>query len=313
MRLNFQLHSETDQSLNLKGQKTRIHLEELNSEVWSSMKLHQYGIGIGYGQKYYVLPLLIIPHLFYSLVRQKVITTSTIYFSKGQIHFPIIKVGGLQVTITPISRKENWTMLKKNLQRIHSHKNIWQTLENIRDWFIKSFKGKSILLNRLIYRKGGIVIEELTSGVRIRPLVSGLVWIQTKTGISSTSIMKPDRLLITTQGLLTRSLIDTTTFNQRSAILQELNGSVSSPKEESTSHKPIRKSEHNITHGADLELRKLLKDLNAYLGKQCQCKGCQTLMLEGILRYSSSPLAKMLYVNLKPTVGKKKALHKRKT
>ena len=100
------------------------------------------------------------------------------------------------------------------------------------------------------------------------------------------------------------------------AIPLVLNGLVSSPKEESTSPQPTKKSEPTSTHGLDSELRRLLKDSNNY--QVIQCRQCNKIYKMSISRgvcqnCLSLALASRLSESLKPTDGKKRASRKPKT
>src|SRR3990167_1528265 len=200
-------------------------------------------------------------------------------------------------------------MPRPNLPKIHLLRSILQTLESLRDLYLKTFKEKSTHLNHLQLMKAGKDLGVLTLDQPILQLVSGLQWTRTKTGSYLMNITKHDKQLTITQVLLTLNQ-QVNLSSQAMVIRLASNGYKNLPKEESISHKPIKKLEHNSTVGLDSELRRYLRNLRSHPDislkiEQKMKKDCQHF-LSLIHAYKPSK-------NLKPTAGKKKALLKLKT
>src|SRR3990167_611621 len=202
-------------------------------------------------------------------------------------------------------------MLKKNSQRIHSHRNIWQTLESIQDWFTKSFKGKFMLSNHLTYLTDGWYIDEWTSEVLILQHVSGLRLTMTTTGSSMMNTMKQTKQSTIMQALSIPVLADQ--LQRLMVTLVEPNGSASSPKEEYILHRQTKKSVQISTHGLDTELRKFLKNLSRFRERWWYRVDNATLAREVPQVFSFFDTVRIPLENLKPTDGKKKASRKHKT
>src|SRR3990167_7349887 len=109
MKLNYLSRLKTALLSNLKGLKTLTLLEVLSLEGLSLMKLQAYEIGIGFGQKYYVLRLLTMKALLYLFQHRKDITISLISTKKGngvgKGIVAIINPGALPVSIIHIFKR----------------------------------------------------------------------------------------------------------------------------------------------------------------------------------------------------------------
>src|SRR3990167_8894893 len=208
-------------------------------------------------------------------------------------------------------------MPKKNLQKTHSNRSIWQTLGSILAWFTRSSKGKPMSWSPLKSLTLGPSTVELTSDRLILRQFFGWRLMAMRISTSSMSITPLGKPSITTRELLTQ--IDSLKESLKpSATHLALNGYQSSPKEESTSPRPIKKSVQTSTHGSGTALKKWLRLLSYYQGIACQvcgawqktvdyrtkrvCPDCLYSILVSIQSESSKPIA-----------GKKKASHKRKT
>src|SRR3990167_781625 len=147
-------------------------------------------------------------------------------------------------------------MRGENLQKTLLLKNTLRTLGSIRDWFTKTFKGKSMLLNRLTYPRVAVRedIGDLISARQILPPYFGYGLTPTKTGLFTMSITKRGKPLITMLELSTANL------NNLLRLLTEIqvapSGSRSSPKEASTSPQPTKKQAPTSTRGSDSVLRR---------------------------------------------------------
>ena len=205
-------------------------------------------------------------------------------------------------------------MLKMNLRKIPLLKSIWPTLGNIRDWFIKTSKEKSMSLILLIYRKIGKFIEELILVQQIPQRVSGLQLIETRTGTYQVNITLQEKQL-------TITLVSSTPINYQEELLELMvtllgpSGLVSLAKGEFILPQPIRKPDSHLKDGSDSELKRLQRNLKVSQAIPCPyCKNSWTKLIGGTLCPSclSSIPVSIRSRNLKPTVGKKRVSRKRK-
>src|SRR3990167_7786382 len=95
-------------------------------------------------------------------------------------------------------------MLKKNLQKIHLHRSIKQTLGSLRGLSTKTLIETSMLSIQSKYQNLGQSIEQLTSGQRIQLLYYGSQPMETRIGSLLENITKLDRQLISMQAELIR-------------------------------------------------------------------------------------------------------------
>src|SRR3990167_5749038 len=194
-------------------------------------------------------------------------------------------------------------MRGENLQKTLLLKNTLRTLGSIRDWFTKTFKGKSMLLNRLTYPRVAVRedIGALISARQILPPYFGYGLTPTKTGLFTMNITKRGKPLITMLELSTANL------NNLLQLLSEIqaapSGSKNSPKEASTSPQLTKKSGPTSIVGSDSELRKFPKDLRYYPVGWCrECQAlCDLHLHKGSPNSLSLIIAPKRYVNLKPT------------
>src|SRR5258708_34452933 len=105
MKSNYQSHSKMDQLSNSREQRIQTLYEGLNFEDWLLTKSLLYEIGLGFGRRYYVLPLLITKLLLFLFPHLKDTTTFTISIMLDRPPKVIINHGVLQVMIIPTSRK----------------------------------------------------------------------------------------------------------------------------------------------------------------------------------------------------------------
>src|SRR3990167_7571515 len=138
-------------------------------------------------------------------------------------------------------------MQEENLPKTHSNRSIWLTLENTLDSYIKSFTENPMLLSRLPSQNLGQSIAELTLVVQTLRLLYGSPLTLMIIGLLSRNIIKQEKQSTTMQ-------VPSTPINLTDELLKvsEIqavhNGSKSSHNEESTLHRPIKKSEQTSTH-----------------------------------------------------------------
>src|SRR5258708_5621159 len=206
-------------------------------------------------------------------------------------------------------------MLKKNLQKTHSNKSIWQTLGNLRDLFIKTFKEKSTLSSHSKSLVIGIGSEVWTLEVPIQQSAFGVLSMMMKTGMYIKSITKSARqLTITLESLTQKQLLQIYLPLMETQV--ELSGLKNLQQEEYISHQQIKRRELISIVGLDLELRKLQKNLKSSQDMLYSKSLIELLMnikqmkIWDHRRYLYSLHVQNSSENLKPIVGKKRVLPK---
>src|SRR5258708_1106451 len=106
MKQNYLSHLKTVARLSLRVLRIQTLSEVSNSVDWSSTKSPQSVTGIGYGQRYFVLPSLIIPLLRFLFRPLKGITTSMTFTTTAKNPTMNTSHGDLQVTTTHISLRK---------------------------------------------------------------------------------------------------------------------------------------------------------------------------------------------------------------